>query len=65
MTRGPHFCSVEARVTEHVSEAPGVVPPGPEAQHAEEVTDPLTRRRAEVDGNNAPTRLEDPADKLI
>src|SRR5438876_8440765 len=62
MSGGPHLRRVEARVTEHVSEAPGVIPPGPEAQHAEEVTDPLTRRRAEVDGNNAPTRLEDPAD---
>jgi hypothetical protein len=39
----------------------GVVP-RPEAQHAEEVTDPLPGRRPEVDDHQAPRRLEHAVD---
>jgi hypothetical protein len=54
MTSGPHLDRVEAHLAEHRSETFGMVPPCPDAQHAEEVTDPIPGRCPEVDGHQAP-----------
>jgi hypothetical protein len=40
-TGGPDLDRVEARLAEHGAEMFGMVPPRPETQHAEEVTDPV------------------------
>lgn len=51
MAGGPHLYRVEAGFAEHLAEALGVVPPGPEAEYTEEMTDSLSRRGPEVNGH--------------
>jgi hypothetical protein len=53
---------VEGRVAEHLSQAVGMIPPLPETEHAEDVTEPFSRRGSEVDGHKASSRLQYPAD---
>jgi hypothetical protein len=62
MSSGSHLDRVEASVTDHGADALGMIRPGPEPQHAEEVTRPPTRGRPEIDGRHAPAWSEDAAD---
>src|SRR5262245_6775266 len=62
MPRRPHLHGLEARLTDHLSKSRGMVPPGPETQHAEEMADPLLRRRPEVYRHQAPGRTEHAVD---
>jgi hypothetical protein len=58
MPRGAHLHGFEAHLTDHLTKSLSMVPPGPEPQHAEEMTDPVPWRRPEVHRHQAPCRLE-------
>ncbi len=62
MTCGPHLHRPKTLLAEQLAKVLGVVPPRPEAQHAQDMAESLPGCRAEVDGYKAPTRLEYTAD---
>ena len=53
----PHLDGLEARFVEHIAKALGVVPPRPEAQHAEDGDDEAKGpSRLPAEGRRAPAR---------
>jgi hypothetical protein len=50
----PHLDRIEVGAAQHRSDVLGMVRSPPEPEHAEEVTEPVAGRGAEVDGHEAP-----------